>query len=71
MALGVIGGKEYEHSSVTPELGDTIALYTDGVTETMKGIGEEFEMKWLRAVPALVSSWSPGEINWEIGKVTV
>ncbi len=42
IALGVAPGLEYSQSSVTLEPGETVVLYTDGVTEAMNGDGEEF-----------------------------
>ena len=42
IALGVAPGFEYDESSVTLSPGDTLVLYTDGVTEAMNAEGEEF-----------------------------
>ena len=44
IALGVMGGAEFEHASVTCSPGDTIVFYTDGVTEAFNAEGEEFGM---------------------------
>ena len=42
IALGVAPDYEYDESSVTLSPGDTLVLYTDGVTEAMNAEGEEF-----------------------------
>ena len=48
IALGVVPGFEYEQSTFTLGPGETIILYTDGVTEAMNGDGEEFGVDRLR-----------------------
>ena len=48
IALGVAPGFEYEQSTATLNPGETIVLYTDGVTEAMNGDGEEFGIDRLR-----------------------
>ena len=40
IALGVLGGLEYRQLSITLEPGDTVCLYTDGVTEATNQQGE-------------------------------
>ena len=40
IALGVLGGLEYRQLSITLEPGDTVCLYTDGVTEATNEQGE-------------------------------
>ncbi len=40
IALGVLGGFEYRHESIQLEPGDTVCLYTDGVTEATNQQGE-------------------------------
>ena len=42
IALGVAPKFQYEESSVILDPGDTLVLYTDGVTEAMNAEGEEF-----------------------------
>ena len=44
VALGVMGGMEYEQSKITLAPGDTAVFYTDGVSEAMNGENEEFGM---------------------------
>ena len=44
VALGVMDGMEYEQSTVTLEPGDTVVFYTDGVSEAMNSVNEEFGM---------------------------
>ena len=48
IALGVAPGFEYEQSTMTLNPGESIILYTDGVTEAMNGDGEEFGIDRLR-----------------------
>ncbi len=47
IALGVMDELEYEQKTVTIEPGDTLIMYTDGVTEAMNIDGEEFGMERL------------------------
>ena len=42
IALGVMPGLEYKESEVTLAQGDSLILYTDGVSEAMNSEGEEF-----------------------------
>ncbi len=42
VALGIAPGWEYDEAAVTLAPGETIILYTDGVTEAMNAEGEEF-----------------------------
>ena len=63
IALGVAPGLEYEHDSVTLAPGDTVFLYTDGVTEAMNGDGEEFGMERLRQTFATARLMSAAEAN--------
>ena len=48
IALGVAPGFRYEQSNFTLGPGETIVLYTDGVTEAMNGHGDEFGVDRLR-----------------------
>ena len=50
IALGVAPGWEYDEASVTLTPGETIILYTDGVTEAMNAEGEEFGLDRLRQI---------------------
>ena len=50
IALGLIPGLEYNQNSVTLNRGETLILYTDGVTEAMNGEGEQFGVERLREV---------------------
>ena len=50
IALGVMPELEYEESSVTLAEGDTLVLYTDGVSEAMNSEGEEFGIDRLRNI---------------------
>ncbi len=48
IAVGVMGGIEYRQNTVNLSTGDTLVLYTDGVTEAMNGDGEQFGLERLR-----------------------
>lgn len=48
IALGLVPDLEYQQDSVTLSPGDTVVLYTDGVTEAMNGEREEFGIERLR-----------------------
>ena len=50
IALGVMPGLEYKESNVTLAPGDTLVLYTDGVSEAMNSEGEEFGVARLRQI---------------------
>ena len=50
IALGVVPDLEYEQNTVTLLPGDTLVLYTDGVTEAMNVDGEEFGTQRLQEV---------------------
>ena len=63
IALGVAPNLEYEHDSITVAPGDTVFLYTDGVTEAMNADGEEFGMERLRATFATARPRSAQEAN--------
>ena len=45
--LGVVGGMHFDHNTVRLEPGDTLFLYTDGVSEAMNDRAEEFGMERL------------------------
>ena len=63
IALGVAPGFEYEQSTATLNPGETIVLYTDGVTEAMNGDGEEFGIDRLRDLFVGVPPRHPKEAN--------
>ena len=50
IALGVMPGLEYKESSITLAQGDSLILYTDGVSEAMNSEGEEFGIDRLREI---------------------
>ena len=45
--LGVVGGMDFDHNTVNLAPGDTLFLYTDGVSEAMNVRAEEFSMERL------------------------
>ncbi len=50
IALGMIPDIQYQHNTVTLAPGDTVVLYTDGVTEAMNDKQEEFGVERLHEV---------------------
>ena len=50
VALGVMPGVPYEQHTTQMAPGDIVVLYTDGVTEAMNAVNEEFGLERLRAV---------------------
>ena len=50
IALGVLPGLSYRQKTFTLEPGDTVILYTDGVTEAMNAEGEQYGLDQLREV---------------------
>ena len=63
MALGVIRGVRYQPRRVRLDHGDTLFLYTDGVTEAMDAAGELFSPHRLEAALAGVASEGPRELT--------
>jgi len=49
MAMGIMAGLTYEQGSVTLKQGDTLFLYTDGISEAMNTEGREFTVDRLLA----------------------
>ena len=50
VALGLVPDLEYEQSSITLSPGDNVILYTDGVTEAMNDVEEEYGMERLESL---------------------
>ena len=50
IALGLLPDFEYEQNSIDLAPGDTVVFYTDGVTEAMNHVEEEFGMERLHGV---------------------
>lgn len=50
--LGVFGGVEYSQATISLSPGDSLVLYTDGVTETMNAWSEQFSLARLDEVLA-------------------
>ncbi len=50
VALGLVPGLGYEQNSIVLEPGDTVVLYTDGVSEAMNSKHEEFGMDRFRNI---------------------
>ncbi len=68
VALGLMPGLEYQQNTVTLSPGDTLVLYTDGVTEAMNPEREEFGIERLRKVFAESAPMDPEEATLEIFK---
>ena len=63
MALGVEQNIEYAENSVTLRQGDSLVLYSDGVTEATNESGEEYGLDRLREVITAASSQGADEIT--------
>ena len=63
IALGVMPGLPYKEQSMTLSPGETLFLYTDGVTEAMNDEGEEFGEDRLQQVFETVSPQDPEAAN--------
>ena len=60
IALGIIPDLEYNQNTVTLNPGDTLVLYTDGVTEAMNASGEQFGIQRLQNI---FETQAPGDSN--------
>ena len=68
IALGVVPDFEYEQTTATLNPGDTLILYTDGVTEAINDEEEEFGLDRLRDLFAGAIPGNPEEVNAAIFK---
>ena len=50
VALGIAPDQKFPSKTVQLEPGDTVVLYTDGITEAMNGVGEQFGVHRMRDV---------------------
>ena len=66
IALGIVSDLAYGQNSVVLDHGETLVLYTDGVTEAMNGEGEQFGIERLRKV---FSGRAPKDANEAAHKV--
>ena len=66
IALGIVSDLAYGQNSVVVDHGETLVLYTDGVTEAMNGEGEQFGIERLRKV---FSDRAPKDANEAAHKV--
>ncbi len=66
IALGVMPEFEFAQNKIELEPGDTLVLYTDGVTEAMNESGEEYGMDRLREILAAAPSKDAEHITNEI-----
>jgi serine phosphatase RsbU (regulator of sigma subunit) len=65
-ALGMSPQLDVEQASVQLAVGDTIVLYTDGITEARNADGDEFGEKRLRSLLQSLSTTSPAAICDEV-----
>ena len=63
IALGVMPGLEYTQDNMTLNPGDTLVLYTDGVSEAMNSDGEEFGMDRFKEIFAKTPPTSARQVN--------
>ena len=66
IALGVMPGMPYGTDEIVLQPGDALVLYTDGVSEAMNEVGEEFGMDRLAEVLSRTKTRDPKELNEEI-----
>ena len=66
IALGVAPGIEYEQKTVVLAPGDTVLLYTDGVTEAMNRDHEQFGVERLKSTFSLAPPTDPRQANDEV-----
>ncbi len=66
IVLGIVPDLAYGQNSVVLDHGETLVLYTDGVTEAMNGEGEQFGIERLRKV---FSGRAPKDANEAAHKV--
>ena len=71
MAFGVLEDTPYEHGVVPLQAGDTLVLYTDGVTDARAPNGEMFGSERLEAAVEACSGQSASEVLQSISGVTV
>lgn len=62
MAAGMVAAPDYEETTVELEAGDTVLLYTDGVTEARSPAGEQLGEARLKEMVASAGSVPPGEL---------
>lgn len=62
MALGVVPGLTYKERALRLEPGDSLFLYTDGVTEAMNPAGELYGDERLRSTLLALAGGSPREL---------
>ncbi len=63
IALGMMPDIPYLQNTITLSLGETLVLYTDGVTEAMNGKGEQFGIERLRGIFAAAALKDSREAN--------
>ncbi len=68
MALGVFAGADYRCRTVKLSPGDTLVLFTDGVTEAQNVAGEQFGMERLESVFSSAPPGSAEEANAAVVK---
>ena len=63
MALGILDGQDYYQDTFDLLPGDTVFLYSDGVSEAMNREGEEFGLERMAEVLANVPTDNPRAVN--------
>ncbi len=66
IALGVMPGLTYDQQTIKLQPGDSVVLYTDGVTEAMNADGEQYGLDDLRAMFARDAPTSSGNATMAI-----
>ena len=63
IAMGVLEGLEYSQETFMVEPGDVVFFYSDGVSEAMNRVGEEFGLDRMASVLINTPTQDPQEIN--------
>ncbi len=64
--VGMMPGVVHKQASIRIAPGDTILLYSDGITEALNGLDEEFGMERLTALAVESQTQAPAEISRRI-----
>jgi len=64
--VGMMPGVVHRQASIRVAPGDTILLYSDGITEALNGRDEEFGMERLTALAVAGQAEAPAEVSRRI-----
>jgi sigma-B regulation protein RsbU (phosphoserine phosphatase) len=64
--VGMMSGVTHKQAAIQVAPGDTLLLYSDGITEALNGADEEFGMERLTALASEGREQPPGELSRRI-----